>query len=131
MEQPKKIIGNIESKMGFTPEILNMMGEMSPEMFALYKRCDEGIQEDGALPAKVKVLMSLAVMAAQRCEPCCVSQMRSALNHGATKEEIMETLNVIFVTSGAPGVATCRQALKLLQGEEVASGHGCVPGKRR
>ncbi len=128
--EAKKIIKNIDSKMGFTPEILNMMGEMSPEMFSLYKRCDEGIQEDGALSAKVKVLMSLAVMAAQRCEPCCVSQMRSALNHGATKEEIMETMNVIFVTSGAPGVATCRQALKLVEGEEAQGAHGCFPRRR-
>jgi len=78
------------------------------------------------------VLMSLAVMASQRCEPCCVSQMRSALHHGATEDEIMETLNVIFITSGAPGVASCRQALNVLQGKEVSGGgHGCAPRRRK
>jgi alkylhydroperoxidase/carboxymuconolactone decarboxylase family protein YurZ len=41
--------------------------------------------------------------------------MKSALNHGATEEEIMETLEVIFLTSGAPAVAACREALKLLK----------------
>lgn len=128
--EPTKIIESIDSKMGFTPEILNMMGEMNPELFEHYKKCDGGIQQDGALPAKVKVLMSLAVMASQRCEPCCVSQMRSALNHGATMEEIMETINVIFITSGAPGVAACRKALGLLKGEEGNSGHGCSHGRR-
>lgn len=126
----KKIIENIDSKMGFTPEILNMMGEMNPEMFAHYKKCEDGIQKDGALSAKVKVLMSLAVVASQRCEPCCESQMRSALNHGATMEEIMETLNVVFITSGAPGVAACRRALKLASGEEIHGGHGCGAGRR-
>jgi AhpD family alkylhydroperoxidase len=129
--EPKKVIDSIEGKMGFTPEIMNMMGEMNPELFEHYKKCDDHIQEDGALSAKVKVLMSLAVMAAQRCEPCCESQMRSALNHGATKEEIMETMNVIFITSGAPGVAACRRALKLIEGKEEGSGHGCMPGRRR
>lgn len=128
--EPTKIIESIDSKMGFTPEILNIMGEMNPELFEHYKKCDDNIQKDGALPAKVKVLMSLAVMASQRCEPCCVSQMRSALNHGATMEEIMETINVIFITSGAPGVAACRQALGLLKGEEGNSGHGCAHGRR-
>ncbi len=129
--EPKKIIESIDDKMGFTPEIMNMMGELNPELFEHYKKCDDGIQEDGALSAKVKVLMSLAVMAAQRCDPCCESQMRSALHHGATQEEIMETMNVIFITSGAPGVASCRRALKLLEGGEGAGGgHGCVPGKR-
>ena len=56
--------------------------------------------------------MSLAIMASQRCEVCCESQMRSAINHGATKEEIMETMNVIFITSGAPGVAVAGEPLK-------------------
>jgi len=128
--EPDKVIKSIDSKMGFTPEILNMMGEMNPELFEHYKKCDEIIQEDGALSSKVKVLMSLAVMASQRCDACCESQMRSALNHGATKEEIMETMNVVFITSGAPGVASCRRALKLLEGKEGHSGHGCMPGKR-
>jgi len=121
---------SIEGKMGFYPEIMGMIREMSPELFEFYKQCDKGLLTDGALPAKIKVLMALAVVASQRCDSCCVSQMRSALNHGATKEEIMDTLNVIFVTSGAPGVATCRQALKLLSGEE-AHGGGCVPRKRK
>src|SRR5574341_2475279 len=129
--EPKKVIESIDDKMGFTPEIMSIMGEMNPELFEHYKKCDEGIQQDGALSAKVKVLMSLAVMASQRCEPCCESQLRSALNHGATKEEIMETMNVIFITSGAPGVAVCRRALKLLEGKEGSSGHGCVPGRRQ
>lgn len=130
--EPKKVIESIDDKMGFTPEIMNMMGEMNPELFEHYKKCDDGIQEDGALPAKIKVLMSLAVMASQRCDVCCESQMRSALNHGATKEEIMETMNVIFITSGAPGVASCRKALLMLQGKEgQGGGHGCLPGRRR
>lgn len=129
--EPKKVIDSIDDKMGFTPEIMNIMGEMNPELFEHYKKCDDGIQEDGALSAKVKVLMSLAVMASQRCEPCCESQMRSALNHGATKEEIMETMNVIFITSGAPGVATCKRALKLIEGnEERGSDHGCMAGTK-
>jgi len=129
--EPKKVIESIEGKMGFTPEIMNMMGELNPELFEHYKKCDDNIQEDGALSAKVKVLMSLAVMAAQRCEPCCESQMRSALNHGATQEEIMETMNVVFITSGAPGVAACKRALMMLQGGESEGGHGCAGGRRR
>jgi AhpD family alkylhydroperoxidase len=129
--EPKKIINSIEDKMGFTPDILNMMGQLNPDMFEHYKKCEDGIQQDGAISAKVKVLMALAVMASQRCDACCESQMRSALHHGATKEEIMETMNVIFITSGAPGVASCRKALKHMEGEEVHGGHGCMPGERK
>ncbi len=41
-------------------------------------------------------------------------QMKSALHHGATKEEILDTLGVVFVTAGAPGVNVCKNAMKKL-----------------
>jgi len=115
MSEHKEILKNIEEKIGFKPGILHMLGELDPDFLTSYNRCDKKLLADGALSAKTKVLMALAVVASQRCEACTVSQMKSALNNGATKEEIMETMNVIFLTSGAPGVATCKEALKLLE----------------
>ena len=80
-----------------------------------YNRCNSKLLSDGALPAKVKILVALAVVASKQCERCTVVQMQSALKNGATKEEIMELMDVIFITSGAPAVAACRDALKLLK----------------
>ncbi len=115
MSEHKKIIENIGKKIGFEPEVLHTVGELDPEFLHAYHKCDKKMLSDGALPAKVKALMGLAVVASQRCEVCTVSQMRNALHQGATKEEIMETMEVIFLTSGAPGVAVCRNALKLVK----------------
>jgi len=125
MAEHKRIIENIGEKMGFTPEILEMIGELDPRMAEFYKRCDEGIQTDGALPAKTKVLMALGIVASQMCESCVESQMRSALNHGATREEILETIGVVLVTAGAPAVAICKRALKMLGGIEGKGGAPC------
>jgi AhpD family alkylhydroperoxidase len=115
MSKHKKIVESIEEKIGFEPHILHTLDELDPEFLETYHKCDKKLLADGALPAKTKVLMALAVVASQRCEACTVSQIKSALNHGATKEEIMETMGVIFLTSGAPGVAACREGLKLLK----------------
>ncbi|MCK4928597.1 MAG: carboxymuconolactone decarboxylase family protein [Methanosarcinales archaeon] len=115
MSEHKKIIKDIEDKLGFEPQILHTLGELDPDFLKTYRKCDKKMLSDGALPAKMKVLMALAVVASQRCESCTVAQMRSALNQGATKEEIMETMEVVFLTSGAPGVASCREALKLVK----------------
>ena len=115
MSEHKKIIENIGKKIGFEPEVLHTVGELDPEFIQAYHKCDKKMLSDGALPAKVKALMGLAVVASQRCEACTSSQMRNALHQGATKEEIMETMEVIFLTSGAPGVAVCRNALKLVK----------------
>ncbi len=115
MSESKKVIENIGNKMGFVPNVLETLEEIDPVFVRKYNRCNEKILTDGALPAKVKILMAFAVVASKQCESCTVAQMKSALNHGATKEEIMETLEVISITSGAPAVAACRDALKLLK----------------
>ena len=115
MSEHKKTVENIEKKIGFRPEILETLGELDASFLEGYRKCDNKILTDGALSAKSKILMALAVVASKQCEACTVSQMKSALKHGATKEEIMETMDVIFITSGAPAVAACRNALKLLK----------------
>ncbi|WYM86388.1 carboxymuconolactone decarboxylase family protein [Methanolobus sp. WCC5] len=111
----REIIDDMSDKLGFTPQILETLGELEPEFLHKYNMCNHRLLKDGALPAKTKILMALAVVASKQCERCVVSQMRSALNNGATKEEIMEAMDVIFITSGAPAVAACRDALKLLK----------------
>jgi AhpD family alkylhydroperoxidase len=111
----KELLESMSEKLGFTPQILEILGELDSESVKKYNRCNKKILSDGALPAKTKILVALAVVASKQCERCCVVQMQSALKNGATKEEIMELMDVIFITSGAPAVAACRDALKLLK----------------
>jgi AhpD family alkylhydroperoxidase len=115
MGEHEELIEEMSEKLGFTPQILETLRELDPEFLHKYKRCDHKLLSDGALPAKVKILIALAVVASKQCERCTVVQMQSALKNGATKEEIMEVMDVIFITSGAPAVAACRDALKLLK----------------
>lgn len=111
----KELIESMSEKLGFTPHILEILGDLDEESLKKYNRCNNKLLSDGALPAKVKILIALAVVASKQCERCTVVQMQSALKNGATKEEIMEVMDVIFITSGAPAVAACRDALKLLK----------------
>lgn len=115
MGEHEELIEKMSEKLGFTPQILETLGELDPEFLHKYKRCDHKLLSDGALPAKVKIMIALAVVASKQCERCTVVQMQSALKNGATKEEIMEVMDVLFITSGAPAVAACRDALKLLK----------------
>ncbi len=113
-EEVKEQLEYAKESMGFIPEIMRLMGKDAPEWFGLYKASDKAIWKDAALTAKIKVLMAMAVVAGRLCPECVEMQMRSALNHGATKEEILDTLGVVFVTSGAPGVNACKDAMKKL-----------------
>lgn len=111
----EELLDSMSNKLGFTPQILKTLGEIDPHFLKKYNHCNQKLLSDGALPAKMKILMALAVVASKQCERCAVVQMQSALKNGATAEEIMETMEVISITSGAPAVAACRDALKLLK----------------
>ncbi|NLI62458.1 MAG: carboxymuconolactone decarboxylase family protein [Methanosarcinaceae archaeon] len=110
----KEILKSIDGKTGFSPQILEVLCDLDEDFVKKYGYCNNKLLTDGALPAKTKILMALAVVASKQCESCVMAQMRSAIHNGATKEEIMETLDVISITSGAPAVAACRNALNTL-----------------
>lgn len=54
----------------------------------------------GKLSAKMKELMALAISIAVRCDGCIAYQMNDAIEAGASKEEIMETIGVAVVMGG-------------------------------
>ncbi len=113
-KEVKETLETARKSTGFTPEIMSIVGGHAPAWFKLYRDSDEAMWTNTALSAKIKVLMGLAVVAARLCPDCVEMQMRSALQHGATKEEILDTLGVVYVTAGAPGVNVCKGAMKKL-----------------
>lgn len=119
-EAYEELVKSIERKMGFAPNIMKIMKELDPETFEFYKYCDKAVQEDGALPAKFKMLIIMAMGAQRHCKECVVSAMKAAFKHGATKEEVIEAIRVILVGGGAPAVAACRDALEMLIKGEIA-----------
>lgn len=72
------------------------------------------VYKEGALSTKVKRLMALGIALRARCENCIVGQTMRALEAGATKQEILETISVNMAMSGTTGVAESLKVLKLL-----------------
>jgi len=111
----KKMLKKFERKMGFTPEIMNVVTELDPRMADFYDFCDFTIQEDGALSSKTKMLIIMAMGAQRHCKECVVSAMRGAYNKGATEAEILDAIRVVAVGGGAPAIAACKDALRMLK----------------
>ncbi|MCP8307488.1 MAG: carboxymuconolactone decarboxylase family protein [archaeon] len=118
----KEILSRFKKKMGFTPEIMSVISELDPKMAEFYKFCDFTIQEDGALPSKIKMLMIMAMGAQRHCEECVISAMRGAYNKGATEAEILEAIRVVAVGGGAPAIAACKDALHILKEKKFKKG---------
>jgi 4-carboxymuconolactone decarboxylase len=106
-----------EKRMGFVPQLLELIKDTNPEMFEAIDGLDEAVLKDGALSAKNKRLIAMAITASQQCSACVDTHARAALYLGATKQEIMETLFVCLLVAGAPSIAAAKNTIRFMKGE--------------
>jgi len=111
-----------KKKMGFTPTIMDVATELDPKLITFYDFCDSTIQDDSALPSKIKMLIIMAMGAQRHCKECVVSAMRGAYKKGATVAEIIDAIRCIAVAGGAPALSACKDALQLLKENKLAEG---------
>lgn len=99
---------------GFTPQTLHHIKQHHPQLAATIHDMDRIVVEDGALDKKTKRLIALACVAVRMCDGCIYPQAKVAKNFGATREEIIEALNVAVLTGGVPSWSTAREGITQL-----------------
>lgn len=87
---------------GFAPDTLKSIKELNPEFLENLHVMDKFMTEDRALDRKTKRLIALACVAVRMCDGCIYPQAKVAKNYGATKEEILEAIQVAVLTGGVP-----------------------------
>jgi AhpD family alkylhydroperoxidase len=66
--------------------------QLAPRQEAAFKEFGAAVFEPGALPAKAKQLIAVAVAHATQCPYCIRGHVKAARRAGATAEEIMEAI---------------------------------------
>ncbi|MBW1856754.1 MAG: carboxymuconolactone decarboxylase family protein [Deltaproteobacteria bacterium] len=89
-------------------------GELLPGLKGALDGLKDEVYKDGALSVKIKRLMSLAIGLRAGCRSCILSQTMSALEAGATKDEILETITVGVSMSGTTGIGESLRVIQLL-----------------
>ena len=93
---------------------LATLERLDPELLRLVEDTRHLALGDGALPRKFKLLIALALDAADGAVEGVKSLAQAAMKAGATKEEIAEALRVAQYISGVGSVYTAARALKEL-----------------
>lgn len=107
----------MESQTKLNEERLELLGKFKgivPDFMAAEFAVNDLAYKDGALSTKIKRLMALAIALRARCTNCILAQTQLALEAGATKEEIIETLQVVTAMSGTTGIAESLRVIKFL-----------------
>jgi AhpD family alkylhydroperoxidase len=82
-----------------------------PDVLESYATMQQAAMADGALPAKVKELIALAVAATRECDGCIAAHALGAVRQGATEVEVAEAMGVVIVMNGGPGTVWGPRAL--------------------
>ena len=75
-----------------TRELAQQRRELSPDTEAAFQAFSQKVFAEGALPAKVKQIIAVAVAHVTQCPYCIKGHTKAALRHGASQEELMEAI---------------------------------------
>jgi AhpD family alkylhydroperoxidase len=85
-----------------------------PDVMGAIRGITAEVYKDGVLSCKIKRLMSLALALGAGCRNCILAQTMYALEDGATKDEILETISVAVSMRGTTGVGESLRVIQLL-----------------
>ena len=94
--------------------LIGQLGHRIPGTMSGFAEMHRQAVSDGALTAKMKELVALAVSIAVHCDGCISYHIHDALKAGATDEEIGETIGVAVMMGGGPAVVYGAEALEAL-----------------
>lgn len=94
----------------------------APEPMRAFGSLMAAASKDGALDARTKELMALAIAIVSRCEGCLLHHVEAAMHHGADRRHIIETIAVSVEMGGGP--ATVYGGMALAAFDELSTAAG-------
>ena len=84
----------------------------APEVMKAFSGLAQAALQPSALDAKTKELIALAIGVAVRCDDCIAFHVKAAVDQGATREEITETLGMAIYMGAGPSAMYASHALE-------------------
>ena len=108
-----------------TKELAEQRKSLAPKPAEAFKAFSRSVFAEGALPAKTKQLIAVAVAHVTQCPYCIRGHTTAALQHGATAEEIMEAIWVAAEMRAGGAYAHSALALDTIAHDKAEKSSGC------
>ena len=99
-EMTKELSGGLRNLRAGTPDVMKAFSGLAQAALA-----------PKALDVKAKELIAVAIAVAVRCDDCLAFHVKAAVQQGATREEIMETLGMAIYMGAGPSAMYASHAL--------------------
>jgi AhpD family alkylhydroperoxidase len=96
-------------------KLMGKYGQEAPKTMEAFAALHEQGSVDSAISSKTKELIALGIAIAVHCEGCIAFHIHDALEAGATKKEIVDTIGVAILMGGGPAVMYGTKALEALE----------------
>lgn len=90
---------------------LSTLRASTPEVMKSFSELGRAATAPGALDAKTKELIAMALSVAARCDPCIGFHARTLVKLGTTRQELDETLGVATYMGGGPSLMYAAHAV--------------------
>jgi len=111
---------------GLTDQLRPLLKDLrggAPEVMKAFSAIAQAALAPKALDTKTKELVALGISVAIRCDDCIAFHVKAALDQGATRDEVLETLGTAIYLGAGPSVMYASHAVAALaQFEAVKSG---------
>ena len=108
----------MESQLGLMGEVIRCTDKLKKEqMEVMTAQADftSEVYKEGALSIKVKRLIALGIALRAGCVECIIPQTKRAVEAGATKDEVLETVTVAISMSGTTAYGWSWRVIKVLE----------------
>jgi AhpD family alkylhydroperoxidase len=95
-------------------EDLAKLGRELPGPMSGFARLHRKGVEDGALSNRIKEMMALAISITVRCEGCIAYHTHAAVQAGATRQELLESVAVAILMGGGPATIYATYAMQAI-----------------
>lgn len=98
-----------------TKRLSTLLREMrggAPEVMKGFSGMAQAALRTNALDVKTKELIALAIGVAVRCDDCIAFHAKAAVTHGASRDEVLETLGMAIYMGAGPSVMYAAHALE-------------------
>lgn len=106
----EELLARMEKQLGAEPRPMKVLAQLKPEAVYEHARMRQFVDACPAIPPKYKLLMFVAIAAALGSDYCTETYAQLALNNGATRDEIIESIIIArFVNAStvwATGLST-------------------------
>ncbi len=84
----------------------------APDVMKSFSAMAQASLKTNALDTKTKELIALAIGVATRCDDCIAFHTKAAIDQGASREEVMETLGLAIYMGAGPSVMYASHAVE-------------------